>query len=346
MERTLIGSKGYLRPFSNSARVQCRGYSLPLQRVIVDFGSEIAFADAAKKIKEHYGIDLPASSIRVIVEDHGTNIMGHSTLPKSSTKKLSKNIIIAQSDGCMVPIVTTDKENRNDRRKTRQTKWKESRLSLAYEKGSLTTYYQATLGSTNDAGDQLKAVVQEVGRGKRTKIHFVGDGALWITDQTERVFGNKVTYVIDFFHLSQYLSEAALCISNEPQNWFHEQQRLMKENKADLVLQNLKEYLEDENREKHDCGAKKCYQYMEKRMHQFNYKDAIEQDLPIGSGKVESSHRTVIQKRLKLAGAWWLEENAEKMLAIRTARANNDWESYWHSRKIYADENTLTYQHF
>jgi len=50
--------------------------------------------------------------------------------------------------------------------------------------------------------------------------------------------------------------------------------------------------------------------------------------LPIGSGEIESRHRHVIQARLKRAGAWWKEENAEKMLALRVARANCEWESY------------------
>ena len=68
---------------------------------------------------------------------------------------------------------------------------------------------------------------------------------------------------------------------------------------------------------------------MEKRMHQFDYLNAIENKLPIGSGEVESGHRSVVQKRLKLPGAWWLEENAEKMLAIRTVRANGNWGNYW-----------------
>lgn len=40
-----------------------------------------------------------------------------------------------------------------------------------------------------------------------------------------------------------------------------------------------------------------------------------------GMGEVESGHRSVIQARLKLSGAWWKEETAESMLALRTLRA-------------------------
>ena len=38
---------------------------------------------------------------------------------------------------------------------------------------------------------------------------------------------------------------------------------------------------------------------------------ARERKLPIGSGEIESAHRHLVQKRLKLAGAWWKETNAQ-----------------------------------
>ena len=63
-----------------------------------------------------------------------------------------------------------------------------------------------------------------------------------------------------------------------------------------------------------------------------DYQEALAAGLPIGSGEIESGHRYVIQARLKIAGAWWKEDNAEKMLAVRVLRANQDWEHYWQNR--------------
>jgi len=60
-----------------------------------------------------------------------------------------------------------------------------------------------------------------------------------------------------------------------------------------------------------------------------DYQRALAEGLPIGSGEIESGHRTVIQSRLKISGAWWRVGNAEKMLALRVTRANREWESYW-----------------
>ncbi|OQX00859.1 MAG: hypothetical protein BWK80_61130 [Desulfobacteraceae bacterium IS3] len=65
------------------------------------------------------------------------------------------------------------------------------------------------------------------------------------------------------------------------------------------------------------------------RAGQSGYKEAQENGLPIGSGEIESAHRYIIQKRLKIAGAWWKEKNAQNILSLRVLRANGDWESYW-----------------
>jgi hypothetical protein len=51
--------------------------------------------------------------------------------------------------------------------------------------------------------------------------------------------------------------------------------------------------------------------------------------LPIGFGEAERGHRSGLQKRLEITGAGRLESNAEAMLHLTTARANNDWDKYW-----------------
>jgi hypothetical protein len=70
------------------------------------------------------------------------------------------------------------------------------------------------------------------------------------------------------------------------------------------------------------------------RTGQFEYPNAIQNELPSGSGQAdrrpsESSHRYLIQKRLKIPGAWWKMKNADWMLQLRVARKNQLWNDYW-----------------
>ena len=75
--------------------------------------------------------------------------------------------------------------------------------------------------------------------------------------------------------------------------------------------------------------VRSCHRYLSNRTEQLDYKGAIEKNLPIGSGEIESAHRYVIQERLKLSGAWWKSENVEPMLALRVVRGNDQWDEYW-----------------
>lgn len=63
----------------------------------------------------------------------------------------------AEIDGTMIPIVDTfdkaDDEGRAiDKRKTREVRWKEARLSLAHPKGSVSPVFGATSDDVDKAG--------------------------------------------------------------------------------------------------------------------------------------------------------------------------------------------------
>ena len=72
-----------------------------------------------------------------------------------------------------------------------------------------------------------------------------------------------------------------------------------------------------------------CLRYLDNRKRYLDYATALQQGLPIGSGEVESGHRSVLQKRLKKLGAWWLRENAETIAQLKTLQANGHWEQLW-----------------
>lgn len=179
-----------------------------------------------------------------------------------------------------------------------------------------------------------------VGLGSRTRIHGLGDGAKWIVDQMKRVFLKQVEYLIDFFHVTEYLATAAeYGWTSEKETWRRTCQELLKQNKSQEVISKIRvrlpvnwEEQKEENKGEEKNPIEKCFCYMNNRKDNFNYKSAIERELPIGSGEIESGHRHVIQKRLKIAGAWWRPETAQHMLDLRVLRANNDWGDYWMSQ--------------
>lgn len=324
------GRKGsLLRPFCESAGVKCRSYSLGLERVLTDFGADESFAKAAAKVKEHYHIEVPESGVRQVTYKHAQNSKQQEEL---ETRLPEKGVaqVIAETDGCLIPIVRIDETKAGkDRRKQRQLDWREARLSLARRGESISKYYGATLQGVEQAGAQLLDCVVKSGGGSRTRIHCVGDGAPWIVRQVEQQFKGQATYLIDFYHLSQYLARAAEGIGERSRSWLHKQQERLKANRSDEVLKQLADKCEREEVSDEQAPVRACVRYIKNRKGYLDYQGAIARGLPIGSGEVESGHQSVIQARLKLSGAWWKEENAENMLALRTQRASGEWQSYW-----------------
>ena len=338
-EQTYHQPKGgsLLRPFLLSSGVKQRGYSTPLQRRMVDFGADVPFGKVSDKLQEHYGISVPESGVRLVTLKHAHELKERQDRELGKIEGKEKACVISQTDGSMLPIVETvakAKEGKQDRRKGKQLFYREAKLTLAHAKESVTPTFSGTLGSAEVAGKHVLHCVKAVGVGKKTQVHCVGDGAVWIANRVDEHFGEKATYLIDFYHLCEYLSAAArICAPKGERAWLEQQKALLKESETLQVLQGLEPYIEEREKSDEDAPVRVCYRYIANRLHQLDYKTAIKEGLPIGSGEIESAHRYVIQKRLKIAGAWWKEENAADMLALRVNRANGLWDDYWNKRK-------------
>jgi len=328
-----------VRPFSERVGVFCQKYSRRLERVITDFGADHAFGQISSKVKEHYGIEVPTSSARIITQKHAHQIFTKDDDPPSCSSKVTpQSIILTETDGSMIPI-TKQKERpkgskKFDGRKAKEHYWKEARLTLARPISSITPRFAATLGKPDKVGQQMLAIAEQSGFTERTHVHCLGDGASWIANQVEEQFGLQATYLVDFYHVCEYLAEAAPSCSQSPsKEWIKVQQERLKSGLLEAVLNDLKAHLESEQEKDTEAPVRRCYRYLDNRRHQLDYKGAIAKGLPIGSGEVESAHRYVVQKRLKISGAWWKEINAADMLALRVNRVNRNWDTYWAAKK-------------
>ena len=290
-----------------------RGTSRRLQRVLVDFGAEESFTRATQRVREHYGVDVAWGRLRRHTLAHGAQL---SVLAVPPPQAAAAAVLVTQLDGSLIPIVTPPAQGA-DRRKGKPLHWREARLCLAREKESATACSGATLGSVSVAGDLWRQTACAAGLGAGTRGHGVGDGAEWITTQFGEQFATQGRYRLDFWHVSEYRGAAAGVIQpRKAQAWRRRQQGRLLDNNVSGVLRALAAHLEPESQD--EAPVRAAQRYLERPA-----------GLPIGSGEIESGHRHVIQQRLKLAGCWWKEPNAEAMLGLRAARANQLWNAYW-----------------
>ena len=326
MEPLWRNDTGIERPFSAVAGVSCRGSSLPLQRVMTDFGADDAFGPGVAKLKEHYGIAMPVSTMQRTTEHHAHCIY-EQEVARVIGPGTAAGVFIGEMDGSMVPVVEPSPEA-EDKRKDKVLSWKEVRLNLVHPQGSVSPVFGGNFAEgVEESGRQWGRCAAKAGFGPGSQLHAVGDGAPWIANQVDLQFGTQGSYLVDFFHVCEYLGEAApVCAPDHPQAWLDVQKERLKANQATAVLNALAPFVRaDEN----DNPVTACDRYLRHRLDHLDDPGAIQQGLPIGSGEIESAHRYIIQERLKLPGAWWLPDHVKTMLALRLNRANREWEAYW-----------------
>jgi hypothetical protein len=337
-QRLRQGRRGtVLRPFCTQAQIQPRGYSRPLQAAMTDFGAEVSFAQASARLHQHDGIEVPTTAVRRLSLDHGHQLQAW-PVPARTTPDAVR--LVAELDGCLIPLrepLTTTSAGKL----TMPRLWKEVRLCAALADGLAPARYGASLGSVWEVGELWEQTARTAGLGVATRVHGVGDGAPWIAEQFDRHFGGQGRYLVDFYHVTEYLAAAAsTCAPRSAAAWLARQQERLRANQLDKVLRDLTPHVEPVTRgvarpERATAASaspvRDCERYLRARREQLDYAGALAAGLPIGSGLIESGHRHVVQARLKKPGAWWYDRHARSMLALRVVRANGDWKHYWNS---------------
>lgn len=327
------------RPFRDAIDVTHRGCSRPLQRRIADFGAERSGRSTVEALAEHYQIEVPLYTVDKITL--GIARQAHEFNLARPPEEDPAAIQVSGADGSMVPIVDFKKvsevseiEKKADKRKRRVCLWKEIRVCTAHDPARATACYGASFGTVLEAGLMIRQTSELCGMDDHTRIHAVGDGAPWIAEAYEEQFGTQSRFLVDFYHVCEYLAEAAHgCVANPTsaarKKWLAHQKHWLKQNRVEQVLRNLERNLEDDHVPNEDAPVRRCWRYLKNRVDQLDYRGALEQGLPIGSGETESAHRHLIQRRLKLPGAWWSQKNAANMAQLRVTRANGLWNDFW-----------------
>ena len=320
-----LGRRGVqVRPFCQRAEIGPRAYSRLLQRALVDFGADDSFLEATKKVREHYGVEVPLAAARQHTLKHAQAIgaLEHQSAPAAS-------LVLTGLDGSMVPLVESG--TGEDHRKGKTLLWKQANLCCARAKDTVDCVYGATMASVKMAGLIWGEVARQAGLVSTSSLYAVADGADAIFNTFSEQFAaweEKAKFTVDYYHVDEHLSQAGERIAPATKKeWLHQQHGRLLENKVGEILETLEKHFEP--LEQKETPVRAVHQYLNKRKDNLDYASARAAGLPIGSGEIESAHRHVIQQRLKIAGAWWTLQNAEAMLRLRTTRANNDWDRYW-----------------
>jgi hypothetical protein len=153
------------------------------------------------------------------------------------------------------------------------------------------------------------------------------DGAEWIQNFLDFHCPTAVR-ILDFPHAAERISAVGqVCLApDQAPNWLQQQLHQLKHEGPAQVLLALQQFQTDHPEV---SLIAENLAYLQKRQAHMQYPTFQAQGLPIGSGSVESSHKVVIEPRLKGAGMRWASQHVNPMVALRNLVCNNRWEQDW-----------------
>lgn len=188
----------------------------------------------------------------------------------------------------------------------------------------LKSEYSAYLGNFREFMNRFDRIISPNGH-LGTRLVFITDGALWIKNWISENYP-EATQILDLYHVKEHLAEfAKLVVSDETarQKWLEGQANQLLEGHFDPVLQAIRAFTLP--LPKHRAEQETLVSYLLDNQYRMQYDLYLEAGLFIGSGAIESAHRTVVQSRLKRSGQRWSEAGAQNMLNLRVAHMSKQW---------------------
>jgi len=143
-------------------------------------------------------------------------------------------------------------------------------------------------------------------------------------------------FILDFFHVSEYLWKAAYVFhpegSPEAHAFVRHYLRMLLEGKVGYVIGALRQRL-TKHEKTLDAVQRKILQttinYYDRYREYMRYDEYLAAGYPIGSGAVEGACRHLVKDRMEGSGMRWTIPGAEAVLKIRAVQLNGDWDPFW-----------------
>jgi len=146
----------------------------------------------------------------------------------------------------------------------------------------------------------------------------------------EASLGKKPQSIIDFWHLVEKLAAAARVIHKDAadrvmKRW---RDRLRKNaGAAKTILRELRRSGMEQVRVADSRPVHEAITYIQNHQGRMNYAAALEAGLPIGSGNVEATCKSLVEMRMKRAGSRWKEETGHHVMQLRAFALSDRWEA-------------------
>lgn len=302
----------------------CGGFKISplLQEKMVYAGHLASYEKGVEALERMCHVKVSRAQLNRVTDYYGKQLASTANEERNLKPVLEKEYLYVEADASMV--LTRDGDPR----------WKEVKLGRLFNssdclridgKPSIIKHsqYVAHMGDYASFIKKMDPLIESFGSLKE-RLVFISDGATWIRNWIEDSFSDA-TSILDFYHAGQYLYEYAHSVypqdEKEAKQWAEEQKKLLLESKLPAVMENIRKL------SPRSKAGKKILTYYAENRRRMDYKKYLSMGARIiGSGAIESAHRTVIQARMKLSGQRWSKRGAQNMLNLRVVAMNHRWD--------------------
>jgi hypothetical protein len=336
-ERLGIG-RGALSP--GLARVACR------------VGIEDGFGTAVDLLQETLRVDVPTESLRRVTEGMGAVAEAEQQAaiaraqagqaPAADAGETSPAALVVEVDGVHVHAGGD---------------WHEMKVGLVAPLGPATRTVTETGRVALTLGRQsacagfetaalfwyrvyVAACQRGLGLPGLALVVVLGDGAGWIWNYAWQFLGRRgveVVEIVDIFHAWGHLWTVANAVfgAGTPAAtvWAAPLKVALLDTGPAPVLVALADLAPDADGPAAGTKAaeevRKAHDYFTEHAARMNYPRFVARQLPIGSGAIESTCKTLIQAREKQAGMRWSHDGAQAVASLRALHRSGRWDRFW-----------------
>ena len=294
-----------------------------MQEKMVFAGQYDNYGSCNKLIETFLNKQVSASQVLRVTNAYGAEFGLEDQSKRTLAPPVKQETVYAMVDGSMIL--------------SRQG-WKETKLGRVFKssdcikdganKGSiLQSQYVAHVGSNKLFCRTMSELLDAYGGNSiRERLVLVNDGATWIHQWCKDIYPDAI-HILDYYHATEHLYEfisLAFKDTEEGKLWGKSIETFLLQSKLEQVIEAIqKQPPGNKKAQEVKAGLINYYQQNKERMDYARY-IKIGAGI-IGSGAIESAHRTVVQKRLKQSGQRWGIKGAQNVLNLRVVYMSNQW---------------------
>jgi hypothetical protein len=261
--------------------------------------------------------------------------------PEAIASTIAALTLAVSADGVMVPMRSQAKTPKG------QIVWREVKVAIFARLGerlsragkAVMTLRQrrlvAVLGGLAAFIPLVKLEAQTQSLDKAAKVVWLSDGGRGFWRVYRQCFAHCAVAVLDFYHAAGHLWRVAIVLfpaHSDRLTWFKQWRHALRHGQHRTVLAMLTSLVNTNLLSGKSLKTLIQVQaYFQRHHAHMRYQPFERQQIPLGSGMVESACKWLIQQRFKGVGMHWSESGLNHLLILRVAWANQRFDTLFPS---------------